>query len=89
MIIIGPLSAVFNRSLPVPLPLPSYCSLLRRGPSAMSATLQSAPPVQLNQERFLDLLTRLIGESETLQNSPLQGERFHAYLRGICVNNIV
>jgi hypothetical protein len=37
-------------------------------------TLQSAPPVELNHDRFIDLLTKLIGESETLQNSPLQGE---------------
>lgn len=29
--------------------------------------------IQLNEERFVNLLTKLVGESERLQNSPAQG----------------
>jgi hypothetical protein len=42
----------------------------------MADLLDLVSNIELNEERFLGLLEKLIGESESLQNSPSQGKRF-------------
>jgi hypothetical protein len=37
--------------------------------------------IELNEERFLALLTNLIGEAQHLQNNPAQGPYFFCFFR--------